>query len=271
MGLAMDMVGFSRTAGGGGVDTAFTASVVAPGDTFTVRNFNPQSFAFMVNLLLQYVTAGAQVRVRSPLLHDNVQGLRFRPGETPIRFSFPKEQGQILRPQDTLIVEQMSNLASEVNTGCLTHFYQDLPGANARLHMWGDVAGLIKNLKPVLVAAPENAAAGSWQDTVITTSEDLLKANTDYAVLGYMVDRAEAAIAIKGPDTSNLRVGGPGDVRTVEVARYFVDMSQMHMLPMIPVINSANKGATFVSVLSQTTGNTPNVQLMLAELSQNIN
>lgn len=270
MGLAMDTIGFTRTAGGA-ADTVFTAATMSPGDTSTIRNFNPQSLAFLTNVLLAFTTPGAQVRVRSPLFHDNVQGIRVIPGESPIRFSLPKEAAQMLRPQDTLTIEQIVNLAAEKNTGALSVFYQDLPGAAARLHMLGDVLGLIKNIKPLLVAAPENATVGTWADVVLTTTEDLLKANTDYAVLGYTTDRAEVAIGIKGPDTANLRVCGPGDVRTVEVQRYFADQSDLHGLPMIPVINSANKGATFVSVLSQATGGTPNVQLILAELARNLN
>jgi len=267
----MDTIGFSRTAGGGGADAAYTAVVFASGDSGTVRAFNPAQRAVLYGILLQYVTAGARVRVRSPLMHDNVQGIAVRPGETPIRVSLPREAAQRLNPQDTLVVEGWSNLASEVISGALQVYYDDLGGANARLYMPGDIMPLIKNIKPMFIAAPENAAAGSWQNTVITTTEDLLKANQDYAILGYTIDRAEAAVGIVGPDTSNLRVCGPGDVRMFLTQSYFVDLCEESGRPSIPVFNSANKGATYATVLSQTTGGTPNLQLILAELERNLN
>lgn len=270
MGLAMDTVGFKETAGGGGADTAFTAVTVAPGDSLTIRNFNAQTPAFLHNITTQYSTAGAAWRVKSPLFHDNVQGIRLYPGETLSRFSIAKEMGQMIRPQDNLTVESISNAASEVVSGALHLWYQDLPGASARLKMWGDIAGLIVNIKPVLVATAEAGTTGQWADVVLTFTEDLLKANKDYAVLGFMTDTLETAIGIKGPDTSNLRVCAPGDVRTDELSHYFVDISNKHGLPMIPIINAANKNATYVSQLGRTTGGTPKVQVHLAELAHTV-
>ena len=270
MPLAIDTILGKRTAGGGGADTDYNAITVAPGDSLTVRNFNPQTPAWLYNLTFQYSTAGAKARVRSPLFHDNVQGIRMIPGETLTRFSIPKETGQMLRPQDNMTAECWSNAASEVVALALHMWYQDLPGAAARLKMWGDISGIIRNIKPLLVAAPEAGTTGQWQDTVITTTEDLLKANTDYAVLGFITDTLETAIAIKGPDTANLRVGAPGDIRTDELSRYFADLSDKHGIPMIPIINSANKNATYVSIGGRTTGGTPNVSLVLAELAHNV-
>lgn len=270
MGKAMDTIGFKRTAGGGGADTVFTAVTIAPGDSATVRNYNFQSLAWFHNATFQYSTAGAQLRVRSPLFHDNVQGIRLIPGETLTRFSIPKETGQNLKPQDNLTIEAISNATSEVVAGALHLYYQDAPGYDARLHTYLDIAPLVKNIKPVLVAAPEAGTTGQWNDVVLTTTEDLLKANTDYAVLGFVTDTLETAIGIKGPDTSNLRICAPGDVRTDELSRYFADLSDKHQLPMIPVINSANKNATYVSLLGRTTGGTPNIQVILAELAHPI-
>lgn len=270
MGLAIDTVGFTRTAGGGGADAAFTASVVSPGDTFTVRNFDQSRRAHLINVIGMFSTAGAQYRVRSPLFHDNVQGIRIIPGETPARVTLPREADQMLRPQDTLIVEQISNAANEVCAGGLVNYYEDLPGVAARLHSWGDISGIIKNIKPLLVVVTPNGTAGTWQDNVLTTTEDLLKANQDYAVLGYTVDNPACLVGIKGPDTGNLRICGPGDVRTFLTQQYFVELSDYHHLPMIPVINSANKGATFASVQSRLTATAINVQLILAELAQNL-
>lgn len=268
MGLALDTVGWKRTAGGGGADTDFNDVTVAPGDNATVRNFSQQSVAFLHDITFSYSTAGAAFRVKSPLFHDNTQGIRVYPGETLTRFSLPKETGQMLRPQDNLTIQALSNAASEVVAGANHYWYQDLPGTAARLKNWGDISGLVKNIKPVMVACAEAGTTGQWNSAVITTSEDLLKANTDYALLGFTMDTLEAAIAVYGPDTGNLRAGAPGDVRSDQLQHWFVDISQQHGLPMIPIINSANKNATFVSVLGRTTGATPKIQMILAELSR---
>lgn len=270
MGLAMDTILGKRTAGGGGADTDYTDETVAPGDSTTVRNFNGQTPAFLHNITFQYATAGARMRVKSPLFHDNVQGIRFLPGETLTRFSIPKETGQMLRPQDNMAVQLWSNAANEVVAAALHMWYQDLPGASARLKMWGDIAGLVRNMKIIDVAAAEAGTTGQWNDVVITTTENLLKANTDYAVLGFITDTLETAIGIKGPDTSNLRICAPGDIRSDELANYFVDISNRHGLPMIPIINSANMFATYASLGGRTTGGTPNIQIVTAELAQRV-
>jgi hypothetical protein len=270
MGRAMDMIGATRTAGGGGADADLTAVAFAGGDSGTVRNSSPQSKTTLYAVSAQYATAGAQFRVRSPLMHDNSRGISLQPGETPLVFGLPAGAEQLLNPQDTLIVEALSNAASEVVALALHIYYEDLPGAAARLYHPGDILPLIRNIKPMKVACSE-AAAGTWDDTVITTTEDLLKANRDYAVLGFMTDRAATAIALKGPDTGNLRVGGPGDVRSYAVNDYFVRLSEEYSRAMIPVFNSANKGATYISLLARTTGGTANVTLILGELERNLN
>lgn len=270
MPLAMDTILGKRTAGGGGADTDYTAITVAPGDSTTVRNFNAQTIAFLHNITFQYSTAGARYRLRSPLFHDNVQGIRALPGETLTRMAIAKETGQMLRPQDNMAAEAWSNAASEVVSMALHMWYQDLPGASARLKHWGDIAGLIRNLKNVDVVTAEAGTTGQWNDVAITATEDLLKANTDYAVLGFITDTLETAIGLKGPDTSNLRICAPGDIRTDELANYFVDISQRHGLPMIPIINAANKNATYACIGGRTTGTNVNVQLVLAELAQNV-
>ena len=89
-----------------------------------------------------------------------------------------------------------------------------------------------------------------WLDTAINATEDNLHANTDYAVLGYTIDVACIAVGIKGIDTSNLRVCGPGSTSSIATGDYFWENALRENLPMIPVFNSANNAATFVSALS---------------------
>lgn len=261
MGAAFDTVGFSLLNPG----ATFTAATPSPGDSFVVRAFPVQSSrARLFRVIRQGVTAGG-VRILSPLLHDNVRGITQLTTETPTTFAFPREVQQDLRPQDTLIV-QISGGGAETDAGALMLYYNDLPGANARLAMPADILPRIKNIKPMEVDFTTVVAGTGWLDTVITTTEDLLHANTDYAVLGYTVDTAGVAVGIKGIDTSNLRVCGPASTASIVTGDYFWETSMRDGIPMIPIFNSANKGSTFVSMLAVAAAATK-VILNLAELT----
>jgi hypothetical protein len=124
----------------------------------------------------------------------------------------------------------------------------------------------VRNIVAVEVDVTSSATIGTWTDTVITATEDVLHANTDYAVLGYTLSVPLAAIALRGPDTSNLRCGGAGGANIHSSTNYFVSMSLDTGLPHIPVINSANKGGTYVSCIHHTASTASAVTLVMAEL-----
>lgn len=263
MGVAIDTVGFVATNPG-----ALAVAAPSTGDSGTVRNFAQTDSALLVELFRQGATEGL-VRVRSPLLHDFVRGIMATPSETPSAILLPRRLNQNLHPQDVLTLE-LGGGAAEVDAGGMQIFYSNVPGAAARLHMWGDVKAIVKNVKPVEVDFNTAAIAGQWQDTAITATENLLHANTDYAVLGYIVDVAVCMFGVKGIDTSNLRVCGPGVLRSEVTSDWFAKLSDDTGLPTIPVINSANQGSIFASCLAVATGAAIKGQLILAELSQNL-
>src|SRR6266581_4933619 len=191
------------------------------------------------------------------------------PGESPSVYGIPGLAAEQLHPQDTLAVS-VAGGAAETDIVILHNYYTDLPGAAARLHSWGDIAGNIAHVKPIRVAVTTSATIGAWADTVITTTENLLKANTDYAVLGYSTNTALGAIGIKGPDTSNLRATGPGATSEFATSNYFAYLSQSPCLPFIPVFNAANANATFVSSCAATASVAAVVELIVAQLSSNL-
>lgn len=263
---AIESIGMFRTAAA--ADAAPAAATVAPGDSFTVRNFPAESAGYITALMHEAATvAGSVVRVRSPLLYDDVRGIEFLPGESPTQFQFPRYVGQRVRPQDTLTFEMLVK-AIETDAAVANFYYDQLPGGAARLASWGDIAGNIKAIKGLQVVAAAASAIGGWSDTVITSTEDLLHANTDHAVLGYITDVAVCAIGIKGQDTANLRIAGPGVTRTVDTSDYFIMKSQELGKPYIPVFNSANKNNTFLSVYHSAAASGATPTLILAELSQ---
>ncbi len=263
MGAALEtIVGYASSPG-----AAYTAVTMNNGDSLTVRNFPPANPAYLMDLIRGDATKGV-TRVRSPLLHDNVKGIHLALSENPSSWGFPTPGWQTLKPQDTLILE-VTGATAAYDVAGLSIYYTNLPGAQARLHSLGEIKGMARSLVTVEVAVTSSASNGVWTDTVITTTDNLLHANTDYAVLGMYADTALSVIAVKGIDTGNLRCGLQGSTRTFEQSEYFVDLSHRSGLACIPVINSANAASTYVSVADIGASTSSNVTLFLAELGQN--
>lgn len=265
MGLAIDtvLVAAINPGAGGAVGT-----ITASGDSLSVRNFNPPDQAYLEGIIRMGTAAGF-VGVTSPLLHDNVRGIRITPSESPAVYALPAEVTQGLQAQDTLIVT-ISGGAAETDVALLQIYYTNFPGLAARLHSRGDIAGNVANVKPIAVAVTSSATIGAWVDTVITTTENLLHANSDYAVLGFSTNAALAAIGVKGPDTGNFRVCGPGSTSEFVTDDYFALMSDRTGRPHIPVFNSANANGTFVSVCASTASVAATVELICVELTNNL-
>lgn len=259
---------FSSVAASGTVAAVVVPFVPATGDTFTVRNSSQTGKAVLEAVMGHYLQANP-LRVRSPLLHDNVQGLRYRVltgDSSDLTADYVEQQ---VEPQDTLIWELLVTTApgvteNEVAVGRI--YYSDLPGASARIHSVGDVVPNVKSLVTVEIPVVVSGTAGTWADVAVNNFQDLLHANTDYAVLGYETDTLVASVAVKGPDTSNLRIGGPGITDRYKTRQHFMDLSQWYGTPHIPVFNSANKAGTFVSVSSRLIAGTVNITLNLAEM-----
>ena len=256
----------------GTVASTLAAGTMATGDSSVIRNFPQSAKARLLAAFYDDVTTPLAWRVRSPLLHDNVRGIQFNPGAAAPSSLFPQYLQQPLQPQDQLTFELSTAAATGKALGAISIYYDQLPGAMARLYSPGDIIPLVENVKPVLVSIGSGAnTAGQWLDTVITTTENLLHANTDYAVLGATLDVAVACLAVKGIDTGNLRCAVPGGVNNPYGPDWFVRMSQAAGLPCIPVINAANAGSTFVSIISSAaTGAASSFTLYLAELSHNL-
>lgn len=261
MGVAAETIAFFATNPGAGG----AAATMATGDSNRVRTFAQTTPSKLIAACRQGVTEGF-LQIASPALHDNVRGIRFITSETPTSFALPRQIGQPLVPGDTLNIT-LAGGGAEVDAGALTFFYGDLSGIAARLHGWSDIAGQVEHVKVLEVDFNTAAVAGQWQDTVITTTEDLLNADRSYAVLGYSTDIAMVAVGIKGQETGNVRLCGPGITRTDDTSDYFAEMSELFGVPMIPVISANNKGSIFVSAAAVQVGAAAKVCLYLGRLA----
>lgn len=259
---AIDAVVFDATNPG----AAGAAATVNSGDSFTIRNIPDSANARIDAVVRQGATEGF-VEIKSPRLHDAVRGLHFITSETPSVFLLPRMTGQPVYPADTLQVT-LSGGTAEVDAGAFFTYYSDLPGVSAALYTWQQISGLVRNLKAIEVDVAAQATAAAWTDTVLTTTENLLKANTYYALLGYVVDVACLAVGIKGPETGNLRFCGPGPTQSFPTSDYFVRMSELHQQPYILAFNSNNRGNLYCSTALVSTASTPKVELIVAELDR---
>jgi hypothetical protein len=260
---AIDTIGFFATAGA--ASPFPTALAAAPGDALAVRNFPAGQYA-QIESLLYSAGGGQRVRVTSPNLHDNQTGITFEPAEVPAAFLLAAPFSVGLQANDQLAVAGGIAAAGTI-AGALGVYYSQLPGIQARLHSWGDIAGNIRYIKSIEVDLGA-IAVGAWTDTLITVTENQLHANKDYAVLGYQSATALDVLGVKGSATGNLRVCGPGATTTLDLTEYFVYMSEENALPYIPVFNSDDRFAFYVSAFNHVAVGAGNahVYLILAEL-----
>lgn len=244
------------------------ATVAASGDTLQVRQGNTARKTYLEGMGRQGTAAGF-FGVRSPSLHDNTSGIRITAAESPSLFSIPPEVDQVLVPGDNLVAE-ISGGAAETDIGWLSVYYEDLGGINARLHRWSELSGNVKQIKPLRVNCTSSATIGGWSDTLITTTEDVLIAGADYALVGYMANSAFGCIGIKGAETGNLRICGPGSTSELATTNYFIRMDRDSGRAWVPVFNSLSKGGLFVSTCASTASVNGMVTLILAQLNTNV-
>jgi hypothetical protein len=258
---AWETVGFAVASTG-----AFVGGVGFTGQSGVVRNTALGSKVNLEGFWAQNATAGI-ARVRSPRLHDNVNGIRYNSiAVTPLNFLGLAPQTPLV-PQDQLTVE-FQGTNTEADSVYLHASYASLPGSDGNYIGWDQCKARIVDIVTVEEQLAAAATANNWSaGTPLNAFEDLLKANTWYALLGYTVSAVCGAIAIQGPDTGGLKVGGPGSINPLETREWFRWMDQYGEEPAIPVINSANKGGTFVYAGSTAATYTGNIDLLFAELS----
>lgn len=264
MGLAMEVITGFATAPG----TTTTALTAASGNTFTIRNASLESRIWLIGAWADFQAAGF-LQVRSPRLHDNVRGIRLDVVASEVKPLLPNRYKQMLTPQDALVAEiQGSATAGDIETASLLVVYEDLPGVQARFISAEECYDRTANVVTVENTISTGTAGGYSGEEAITAESDLLKANTDYAVLGYLVDVECATIRFRSADSGNLGIGGPGDELGRDYTRsWFLDLARLYNMALVPVFNSANKGNVLVDAAQDENGADVALTLILAELT----
>ena len=263
MGRAVEIIAGFVTA----PSTTFTALTMASGNTLTVRNCPLDAEVKLIQAWALNQAVGT-LRIRSPRLHDNVQGIRLDITAGDAKPLLPWGMAQKLIPQDTLTAELTgSATAGDIEQAAMLAYYSNLPGVDARLASAEDV--IRRGVQLVSVENTiTNGTAGGWSgEEAINAEFDLLKANTDYALVGYLIDVECAAVRWRGADTGNLGVGGPGD----ELGRdytsdWFMRLSRHYGMPLVPVFNSANKAGVLLDLADDENAVAHTITSLLVEI-----
>lgn len=264
MGTAIDTIVGTTTAPG----ATITATTAATGDSFAVRNTNPGVGIWLLNAWAFNNVAGV-LRIRSPRMHDNVQGIRGQVLATtplPLLAHYPVQK---LYAQDVLTVELSgSGVGGAIESAILSVFYEDLPGIAARLMSPDDLQRRGVNVLTVEVDVAPGVGGGYTGAAALNKTVDVLKANTDYALLGGSLSASVGAVTIKGADSGNLRQAIPGLSTMPQLTKdWFWRLSEWSRLPLIPIYNSANKAGITIEGVATQAGTAFNVSLNLVELA----
>lgn len=250
---------------------AFAATTMASGNSATVRNARLNSKVWLVDTWA-FNNAAGTMRIRSPKLHDAVNGIRLPITANDATPLLHRGYPQVLIPQDVMTLEiQGSAVAGQIETMSQLIWYEDLPGQAARFI---DVPTLMKagvNVMGVQLAITPGVAGGYSGQRAINADNDNFKANTDYALIGYQLSAAAATVRWQGVDVGNLGLGGPGVVTSKDLtAEWFIDKARFYSMPLIPVFNSANRGGILVDVATSQAGTAVTVITLFVELQAGV-
>lgn len=265
MGRALEVVaGFASNPG-----ATFTALTPSTGQSFTVRGTDITKGTWLLDAWAFNASVG-ELRIRSPRLHDFFSGIRNR---VTAAFTAPLinnllngAYSQRLYAQDNLTVE-LTGGGAEIDAAALLIGYEDLGGVAGRFI---DAPTLFKiglNIVTIEVTVTAVTTGNFGGAVAINSSIDNLIANTDYAILGGLVDTRGTAVGITGVDFGNLRVGFPAEPTLRNLTNsWFLNIADAFSGAWIPVFNSANKTQTTVDVETNGAGGTYIINLECVQL-----
>ena len=260
--MLLNMIGYSATA----PSTGAAAAAVA-GDSLTVRLTAAQKAARIVAWWSRNQTSGSH-QIIYPTGHDTTRGIRAAAIAAVSVNSIARGAWLDINPQEVMSVSIVgSGTAGDIENGVIGLWYDDVPGLEARLITSDQLRSRMVR-QTTVQATISTGTAGGWSGSeAINAETDLLRANTDYAVLGAVSSVASCALGITAPDFGNVRVAVPGGITAGEIGPdWLVQMSDWLGSPTIPVFNSANRGNVTIDALQDENGADPIVTWFLAEL-----
>lgn len=263
-----------------GFNGDLTSSVFEPltpgnNQTFNIRNFTSGK-AYLEEVWGEDNTSAYTLSIKSPKMHDNVYGILMQ--GSPLDYAaavslnpqtlLPGDLVQEVYATDNLSVTVEGTTSDKFAASFLIR-YEDISGIAARLYMPSIIMGAAANLVGVRVEAETSGTAGQWGTSALFNSGLYkLKANTDYAVLGFTCSQPVVAVGLTGTDFGNLTLGGPGFFDQRWGGTYFVDLSERYGTAHVPVFNSNNAENINVAVADVATSTEVNVSFLCVQLNQ---
>lgn len=234
-----------------------SAAAAVTGDSLVIKNAQPGSKVLMLAAWAHLNTNGIGGQLTRPSGHDTTRGFRFVGKAATVGKSLISPLCPIdLKPQETMGVNLIgAATAGDVEALNMLIYYENLPGTTARL----GTTALLDRIDDVLtVQASITGAAGPGYtgSELISADSDLLQANRDYVVLGAtsVAQVHSGALTIVGPDTGNVRIGCPLTADEHYSANFFAILAAATGKPVIPIINSGNKGSTYLALSTNENG-----------------
>lgn len=251
---------------GAGVRAAATAFVPGTGQSFTLRSQDSNKSMFIIDIMSIFGVA-SNYSIRSPRMHDNVRGILFPVIDVTTLQCAMTGLRQAAIPQDNIqVVGGVGGGAATFDNVVFSVYYEDLVGMSGNLFKWSDIVSRVKNLLTV-TCSPASSVVGDWGTAVaINATNDLFKANTNYAILGGWSNMTAMIASVNGPCTGNVLTAFPVyPADQTDGRQHFVDLSLKTDLACIPVMHSSDKAATFFNVADITALGADYV-VLLAEL-----
>lgn len=239
------------------------AGTANTGDSLTIRNGKGKIHT-IATWASRQVAGFSQFIV--PSSHDTTRGWRAGVSAAMGELTMPLPFNHKFEAQE-LISSTIagSNTAGDIELDSLLIFYENFPGITMRTLTPAQLEQ--RTVKLTTIESSITAVAtGQYAEEAINSDSDLLKANTDYALVGLSGRTAAHAYTVKGPDFGNIRIAVPGNLRTELTNQFFIALSRIHGLPLIPVFNSGNKAQTQVGFVMNETAAATLVTMHLAEL-----
>lgn len=274
MGVAIDTITTFKDALTGG---AFESLAAGSGDSLTLRFLDASADIKLLEWWGGDNATKCEFSIRSPLLHDNTRGIRvsqaFNPtlnvaDGNPQLYMSPYDS-QKYRPSDTLIVEANGTASDDVTNTQLI-WYDGPAVPDSRFVTYNEALARAVNKVGIRVDVSAHATLSTYGTAVaLNATDDRLKANTWYALIGILTDLPVTTFTIKGPETGNLRVPIPGHWNEQITSGWFLELSRRFSQRMVPCFNANNKSNIFLEVADCGGGSAPKPTLQFLELEGN--
>jgi hypothetical protein len=248
--------------------TTQTLLTFGSGSSAQLRNAKPGSMMKLIAAWGDNQTAG-YLRIRSSRMHDAAQGIRLYVTASDVENLLPFGSQQKLYPGDNLIVDLSgSATGGDIESAAYLVYYEDIEGSDAKLITYDEMQKRGVNVVSVENTLALGTAGGFSGEEAINAEYDLLKANTDYALMGFTLSAECTAVCWRGIDTGNARVGGPGnETERQQTANWFACLAKSFNLPLIPVFNASNKGGILVDGVQDENGTDVLLNSIFVELA----